>query len=299
MAFDFDEVNPGDSDTVSQYPPNERAARAAVKGAFEVDHTEADGKHKKVTLPEGAAPAATVGEGYLYTKDVGGITELFYREDLDAGGTEIQVTDDGKVLAIGAIANGGGVPDIESGLEAARPAFGNAGHWFLATDTLKLYRDTGSAWVLFGGINATEAPNLPTPAGGDEDKALFVNAAEDGWEHEHPLKRNYVEVDIGLNIDGTNNDSAAIPAGYTSPSLVIFYLECLVNDEGYLVGDRVAAQGSGFGMVNTGNYGMTTWWTDTEVGWARENGILMIKKSGGDEEPMEKTSWKCVARIWP
>ena len=50
----WDVTSPGDSDVVSQYPANERAARLHAKTAFGVDHHEAEdaniGKHDQVTF---------------------------------------------------------------------------------------------------------------------------------------------------------------------------------------------------------------------------------------------------------
>lgn len=44
--------------------------------------------------------------------------------------------------------------DVRSGTEAARPAFGTAGRLYLSTDTVKLFRDSGAAWVEITGSAA-------------------------------------------------------------------------------------------------------------------------------------------------
>ena len=50
----WDETNPLDNAIVSQFPANERAARAAVRTNFAVDHHEANdatvGMHDKATM---------------------------------------------------------------------------------------------------------------------------------------------------------------------------------------------------------------------------------------------------------
>lgn len=46
MPFNYDETKPGDSDVVSQFPANERAARNTVKAALAVEHDTAEGRHK-------------------------------------------------------------------------------------------------------------------------------------------------------------------------------------------------------------------------------------------------------------
>lgn len=99
---DWDEGNPGDSDLVSQFPANERAARGAVKSNFGVDHrdtVDADiGKHEKVTLLDQVSdPAFAAGQGVLYGKEADDIVELFYR---DSDGTVRQITVDG-LIALG------------------------------------------------------------------------------------------------------------------------------------------------------------------------------------------------------
>ena len=52
---------------------------------------------------------------------------------------------------IGAVENSGGVPEALADTEANRPAAGVTGRIFIATDTHKIYRDTGTAWDVIGG----------------------------------------------------------------------------------------------------------------------------------------------------
>jgi hypothetical protein len=49
------------------------------------------------------------------------------------------------------VINYGGLPSGGSGLFAQRPAAGVVGRIFIASDTLLLYRDTGSSWATIGG----------------------------------------------------------------------------------------------------------------------------------------------------
>lgn len=53
------------------------------------------------------------------------------------------------------IKNGNGVSEMQSGLEASRPAFGSSGRVYIATDTAKIYRDDGSAWTLIASATGT------------------------------------------------------------------------------------------------------------------------------------------------
>lgn len=97
---DWDESNPGDSQIVSQFPANERSARAAVKTNFGVDHHDTvdanTGKHKRVVFvaPLSVKPTLTADEGALYTKTVSTISELFFENE---NGVEIQITSGTKL----------------------------------------------------------------------------------------------------------------------------------------------------------------------------------------------------------
>lgn len=53
--------------------------------------------------------------------------------------------------SIGAVKNAGNVPELQSGLESARPAAGTTGRVYLTTDTKRIFQDTGSAWQVVGG----------------------------------------------------------------------------------------------------------------------------------------------------
>lgn len=62
MAFDWDVDSPGDTDVVSQFPANERAARAAARGAFNAEHdADGTGGHKVITLSQQSDPSGTAG----------------------------------------------------------------------------------------------------------------------------------------------------------------------------------------------------------------------------------------------
>ncbi|MCD6137701.1 MAG: hypothetical protein J7J91_03810, partial [Deltaproteobacteria bacterium] len=52
---------------------------------------------------------------------------------------------------ISAVENSGGVPEMLADTEANRPAAGVTGRLFISTDTNKIYRDTGTEWVVIGG----------------------------------------------------------------------------------------------------------------------------------------------------
>lgn len=93
------EASPPDSQSASQGATRIRETRVDIGERLEVDHSLAgnvdDGAHKKVTLLEQVSdPASATDTGFLYSKDVGGVTEVFYE---DSGGLIIQLTSAGIV----------------------------------------------------------------------------------------------------------------------------------------------------------------------------------------------------------
>jgi hypothetical protein len=89
---DWNENAPLDNSVISQFPANERAARAALVTNFGVDHHETNdsqvGFHEQVTLIERADhPSAVADLGHVYAKDVNGLTELYYK-----GSNNLQMT---------------------------------------------------------------------------------------------------------------------------------------------------------------------------------------------------------------
>ncbi|MCK5923155.1 MAG: hypothetical protein KAG66_19605, partial [Methylococcales bacterium] len=100
-----------------------------------------------------------------------------------AGGTYTSVTVDtkGRVTAASspttlagygitdAVADAGDTPSIQAGLAASIPVAGTVGRLYVATDTLKIYRDTGSVWdvvattdagdITSGTLNSARLPN--------------------------------------------------------------------------------------------------------------------------------------------
>ncbi len=89
-----DETKPADSDIVSQFPAVERLFRDIIETWLLVDH-DTSGQHKQVTLPESAGdPTPATDIGFVYTKNDGGDTELFYE---DAGGNVVQITLGGAI----------------------------------------------------------------------------------------------------------------------------------------------------------------------------------------------------------
>jgi hypothetical protein len=109
------------------------------------------------TLPAARLPGFTgdvtssAGSAAL-TLASSGVTAGTYKSvTVDAKGRVTAATNPTTLAGFGitdAVLNGAGVPSITAGLDAALPAFGTAGRIYIATDALKIYRDTGSAWAV-------------------------------------------------------------------------------------------------------------------------------------------------------
>lgn len=95
---------------------------------------------------------------------------------------------------IGAVANVRETPSIAADLEANRPAAGVAGRLFIATDTKRVWRDTGTAWVSIPAVDWADIANKPsvfppeahaashTYGGSDQVSGIHQNQLRKGME---------------------------------------------------------------------------------------------------------------------
>ncbi|MEK0326827.1 MAG: hypothetical protein QQN63_14100, partial [Nitrosopumilus sp.] len=97
------EAIPADSAAASQGANRIRDLKLDIRERLDLDHimdedTVDDGRHRHVCLVEQASdPGNLANKGFIYTKDVSGVTELFYRDD---SGDVLQITNDGKMLLL-------------------------------------------------------------------------------------------------------------------------------------------------------------------------------------------------------
>lgn len=93
------EAIPADPAAAAQGANRIRDLKLDIRERFDLDHimdedTTDDGRHRHVCLVEqGSDPGNLANKGFLYTKDVSGVTELFYE---DNSGDVLQLTNDGK-----------------------------------------------------------------------------------------------------------------------------------------------------------------------------------------------------------
>lgn len=105
----FESLPPDTGEAASGGASRLRSLKVAIRERLEVDHEDLDdashaGKHIQVSLREQAGdPTPATNEGILYTKDVGGITELFFK---DSASNIKQITSAGALSGVVAKAGG-------------------------------------------------------------------------------------------------------------------------------------------------------------------------------------------------
>jgi len=124
-----------------------------------------------------------------------------------------------------------GTIHVQSSTLANRPAFGEAGRFWITSDTLQTWYDTGSAWVELGGGGAP-FPNDPntfpgTPSVDDEEWEGSETLAERGWvvEQNDFTTRAVINGDAGpsyISAHSPPSTAASVLAAYrllsTGPS---------------------------------------------------------------------------------
>jgi hypothetical protein len=105
MSFVFSEVwnatfegKPSDTENINLGASRIRSLKFDIRQRMQIDHQWAgdafDGKHLRVTLPSGFAGSPDAGDGVVYAANVGGNTELWYR---DSAGHFLQLTSNGSI----------------------------------------------------------------------------------------------------------------------------------------------------------------------------------------------------------
>lgn len=147
----YNKVDPANGDKAGKGAEEIRDLKEDIEERMKLDHywtssvdttiDSADGYHKKLTIKSGSAPTALSDAGILYSKDVSGKAELFYKDD---AGTEYQITSRGKYSFYGNYGKSlvvveSGVEAIDSNNEYISGTFTpeNTGHYFVEfTDTV-------------------------------------------------------------------------------------------------------------------------------------------------------------------
>ncbi len=321
MAFDYDETNPLDSSYIADFPADERAHRVAVLGSVSVDHDAADtGKHNKVTLiPLGTDPSLSSTSGFLYTKEIATITELFYR---DEGGQVIQLTDDGSAspdkVAIAGDAMTGDLDmqaadllaDNDRGLRGEVVATGTYHSLArLNTDDDAEFGDQAVPAV----IQVLDANSLSADYPGSGGAKEVWHAGNDGDGSGCDADTvDGVEAEDVFSTLGTgrffesaqqtvgNGDSATAIAHSLGgvPRLVMAVLVCTDagGDDGFAQNDEITLA---WGGVSQNNRGVIFGANATNVFYTRSSGTFyVLNLSTGVETTIDTAKWRLVIRAW-
>ncbi|MFV3409028.1 tail fiber domain-containing protein [Bdellovibrio bacteriovorus] len=96
------------------------------------------GTYFKVTTD--AQGRVTAGQSSLVSADIPALSWTKITSDLPTTLAGYGITN--------AVTNVAGTPSLQTGLDASKPAVGAAGRLYVASDTKRIYRDTGSVWDL-------------------------------------------------------------------------------------------------------------------------------------------------------
>jgi len=83
------------------------------------------------------------------------------------------------IIDANVVADKGGVPSIQAGLDAGKPAPGTAGRLYVATDTQIIYRDTGTAWQKVGAVKWGDIEGKPTSFTPSAHKSTHASGGSD------------------------------------------------------------------------------------------------------------------------
>lgn len=211
------EATPPNNQNASQGAQRIRELKQDIRERLDLDHImddddTDDGRHRFVALVEQAAdPGNLALKGFVYTKDVGGLTEVFY---MDAAGTVLQLTNNGKLLLLdtnNTWTKGQAMTEAEITFASTitpDAAEGNAFRVTLTANiilaapinpisgqilTIRFLQDGTGGWTLsFSGAifgNTNDDLLLSTDASKHDILTLFYNAQDSRW-HVISLKKD-------------------------------------------------------------------------------------------------------------
>ena len=299
MAFDYDETNPLDSSYIADFPANERAHRVAVLGSVAADHdAEGTGKHSKVTLiPLGADPSLSSTSGFLYTKEIATITELFY---MDEGGQVIQLTDNGsaspdKVAVAGDEMTG--ALQFDNAIYVEGRDVGDANYRALIGVDASDVCDVGDQ-SLAGGLRLNaDGVDAAVVAYGSGDKKIYH-----AGQFNTPIFTDaYESAEIAF-VSGASHTGAGFAHGIGSRPLLWFcVLRCVSADAGWPAGAEITVGGS-LSQSHLGsdveNF-ITVLLDDDTFHWvAPLQKLFTMRGDTGAEVELADSKWRLVFYAW-
>jgi len=329
MAFDYDELNPTGASFIANFPQNEQDFRGVVRDSASIDHWAEegpttpgqDGMHKKVSLPPLATkPTTGTDEGFVYTKDVDGLTELFYEnEDAD----EVQLTS-ANSASPDKVAIAGDTMTGPLVMEAADLTVNDADILLTGTALMKLMntlaiqgQDFAEAnWRNLIGVDGSDVCDVGDQSldGGvrlnadSEDSAVVGYNASDKkiWHAGHfanaPLFTQVWESDPIVFVTGASRTEGIEPHGLGSqPGAWSATLRCISANLNYGIGAEIPlSMGHSEGGAG-GRWIFQIIILDAEnFGWFAPESAIAIKNNdaSGDNALIDETKWRLIIYAW-
>jgi hypothetical protein len=301
MAFDYDELNPVASSFIADYPANESTQRGEVRDSADVEHwAETTGFHRQISMVPGSDPLTNLLNGFVYTKTIGGITELFYEDDQ---GKIIQLTDDGsaspdKVSQAGDPMTGPLVMDVLAHLQLSNAGAQIQGRNFADDAYLELLGINASDEVEIGdALLASETRIFIDDV--DGLKVKYDAADQVVWNKGHfanpPLAtETYTSNDetITLGVNGS------VSHGLTEMPDLLWsaHIRCSTADGDYAVGEVVRLDGA---QQDGTKRGIQVSADATHFRWTCASiNKMNLLQDDGNSLAITYASWKLVFRAW-
>ena len=321
MAFDYDEINPTNDSYIADFPANERAHRTAVLGSVDTEHyAETSGQHRQVTLaPLGADPLLSGAAGFVYAKDVGGITELFYQ---DEGAQVIQLTSDGsaspdKVAKAGDTMTGDLLIDTADLEVLDGEARFNGSDVLLQGDALirllnakyiNARNAANDAWLELIGIDASDVAEIGNTDSGARIRTSGVDAAvvdygsgdKKIWHEGNLTVPLFTQEYLSADIVFAQSDAGADVHGIgETPKLWASLLKCVSADLSYVVGDVVPILNGIADSANTSIITTALSADGTTFLWRTgDQNVRLVRDGGGTSQIIDTTKWRLIFKAW-
>ena len=255
-----------------------------VEDYLNTEHDFNTGRHKFAGLNEQSVDPSTVANvGYVYSKDVSGVTELFYR---DSAGNVQQITSGGNLLVNSADIASNAVTTAKINASAVTGAKIAANT--ITGDKIALGSDAQGDVMYY---NGTDWVRL---APGTADQVLKTNGAG-----ANPAWANAVTAGTALVQDPfALNSSVAQAHGLGSkPDIVKVEFECKTNDSGWVVGDVIAFNPAGTVSDGAASRGLTFYWDATNLSMITHatNTVTVWHKTSRSAAALTPGSWKLTA----
>jgi hypothetical protein len=296
MAFDYDVANPGDSSYIADFPQNERDFRTDALGAMDVEHhAETTGRHRQVSMvPLGADPSSVLTNGFVYTKDVGGITELFY---MDENEKVIQLTDDGSASPDKVAIDG---DEMTGHLDMTGTAMIRLLNLVTKIQTRNAADDAWWSALFLDDSDKLEVGDILSDGvrllGKAIDDFVVKYGAGDKliWHSGNfasaPIITEVFDSDLIVMTDAAASGSEAHGIG-AKPTFWWVELECIEAEEGYEIGDCIVHSP---GMVDSGTpRGIICAANDTNLEWRKTAAEIVLPQADGTGNfTIDEDKWK-------